>query len=180
MRAMVAYIKWVGKDVVKENKPLGSGMIELPYLSRAADPNQGSLVYDAKCQRCHGKNGEGILAFDSKGYIYPPLWGPHSYNTGAGLYRLSRLAAFIKYNMPYDLALESPQLSDEESWDLAAFISSQPRPEKIFSTDWPRLENKPPDHPFGPCIDPFTAQQHKFGPFGPIKEAIQKYKAGIK
>jgi thiosulfate dehydrogenase len=180
MRAMVSYIKWVGQGVTKENKPVGAGIIDIPYLARAADPQKGHLIYESKCSRCHGNNGAGVMNPDSVGYIYPPLWGPHSFNTGAGLYRLTRLASFIKYNMPYDLVAQGPQLSDEESWDLAAFISSQPRSEKVFPYDWPRLETKPPDHPFGPYVDPFSETQHKYGPFGPIKEALEKYKAGLK
>lgn len=177
MRAMVAYFKWLGKDVKKGEKPAGSGITEIPYLDRAADPQRGKMIYENNCQRCHGSNGEGVIFNDSSGYMYPPLWGQHSYNISAGLYRISRLAAFIKYNMPFDLALSSPPLNDEEAWDVAAYISSQPRPEKRFPQDWPKLETKPPDHPYGPYVDGFSEQQHKFGPFPPIKAAIEKIKA---
>lgn len=180
MKAMVAYLKWVGKDVRKGEKPAGSGITEIPFLTRAADPAKGKLIFESKCIRCHDSDGEGILLVDSSGYMYPPLWGDNSYNIGAGLYRLSRLAAFIKYNMPFDLALSSPSLSDEEAWDVAAFISSQSRPEKNFSGDWPRLETKPPDHPFGPYLDHFSEQQHKYGPFISIKTELEKIKAGLK
>jgi thiosulfate dehydrogenase len=180
MKAIVAYIKWLGKDVPPKTKPTGSGITDVPYLNRAADPQQGKTIYENKCQRCHGNNGEGVFYEDSTAYRYPPLWGSHSYNSSAGLYRLSRLAAFIKYNMPFDLAQSSPQLTDEEAWDVAAFISSQPRPEKKFPQDWPKLEAKPPDYPFGPYADHFSELQHKYGPFIPIKEAIEKAKAGIK
>jgi thiosulfate dehydrogenase len=179
MKAMVAYLKWLGKDVKHGDKPYGSSA-ELPFLTRAADPQQGKMIYENKCMRCHGNNGEGVIDFDSMGYRYPPLWGNNSYNNAAGLYRLSRLAAFIKYNMPFDLTQISPQLSDEEAWDVAAFISSQQRPEKIFPEDWPKIENKPPDFPFGPYADNFSEQQHKYGPFIPIKEAKEKKLAAIK
>lgn len=180
MKAMVAYLKWVGKDVKKGEKPAGSGITEIPYLNRAADPKKGETVFENKCVRCHGSNGEGVLLVDSSGYMYPPLWGDKSYNISAGLYRLSRLAAFIKYNMPLDLAMNSPQLNDEEAWDVAAFISSQSRPDKKFPLDWPKMESKPPDYPFGPYADHFSEQQHKFGPFIPIKETIEKMKSGVK
>jgi thiosulfate dehydrogenase len=180
MRAMVAFLKWIGKDVPQKTKPAGSGIVELPYLSRAADPQQGKIIYNNKCQRCHGDNGEGVFYEDLTTYRYPPLWGPQSFNVSAGLYRISRLAGFIKYNMPFDLAQSSPQLTDEEAWDVAAFICSQPRPEKRFPQDWPKLETKPPDYPFGPYADRFSEQQHKYGPFIPIKEAIEKTKQGIK
>ncbi|HEY6063669.1 MAG TPA: c-type cytochrome, partial [Chitinophagaceae bacterium] len=180
MRAMVAYLKWIGKEVPAKTKPPGSGIAEISYLNRAADPLQGRIIYENKCRRCHGINGEGIFYEDSTSYRYPPLWGPQSFNVSAGFYRLSRLAGFIKYNMPFDLAQSSPQLSDEEAWDVAAFISSQPRPEKKFPGDWPKLETKPPDYPFGPYADHFSELQHKYGPFTPIKEAGEKAKPVIK
>jgi thiosulfate dehydrogenase len=180
MKAMVAFIKWLGKCVPVKTIPAGSGLSEIPYLNRAADPINGKGIYENKCQRCHANNGEGVFYEDSTAYRYPPLWGSQSFNISAGLYRLSRLAAFIKYNMPFDLAQSSPQLSDEEAWDIAAFISSQPRPEKRFPQDWPKLEKKPPDYPFGPYSDHFSEQQHKYGPFIPIKDAIEKMKQGVK
>jgi thiosulfate dehydrogenase len=180
MKAMVAYLKWLGKEVPSKTKPAGSGIVEIPFLQRAADPVQGKNIYQSQCTRCHGQNGEGVYYEDSSAYRYPPLWGQQSFNVSAGLYRISRLAAFIKYNMPFDLAQTAPQLSDEDAWDVAAFISSQPRPEKIFPQDWPKLENKPPDYPYGPYADHFSEQQHKYGPLIPIKEAIEKNKQEIK
>ena len=149
-------------------------------MQRAADPVKGKMVFENKCQRCHGNYGEGVMYPDSTSFIYPPLWGPQSYNISAGLYRISRLAAFIKYNMPFDLTQISPQVSDEEAWDVAAFISSQPRPEKKFADDWPKPETKPEDYPFGPYTDAFSEQQHKYGPFVPIKEAKEKRSSGLK
>jgi thiosulfate dehydrogenase len=87
------------------------------------------------------------------------------------MYRLSRLAGFIKNNMPFGANWKEPQLTNEEAWDLAAFINSQPRPQKFFPYDWPNIAKKPVDHPFGPFADPFSEQQHKYGPFGPIVKA---------
>ncbi|HYC39787.1 MAG TPA: c-type cytochrome [Chitinophagaceae bacterium] len=174
MKAMLAYFHWVGEGVPKNVKPAGSGIVELPFLARAADPEKGKRIYQSTCQRCHGSDGGGAMWPDSSGYIYPPLWGPNSYNVSAGLYRLSRLAAFIKYNMPYAATFGPPQLSDEEAWDVAAYISSQPRPEKKFPYDWPRIETKPVDYPFGPYADGFSEEQHKYGPFPPIRQAREK------
>ncbi|HTH31559.1 MAG TPA: hypothetical protein VL946_09415, partial [Lacibacter sp.] len=75
----------------------------------------------------------------------------------------------------------APQLSDEEAWDVAAFVNSQPRPSKNLSSDWPDISKKPIDHPFGPYADTFTEQQHKYGPFAPIKEhKEQQRKSGTK
>ncbi|MES1216731.1 MAG: c-type cytochrome [Bacteroidota bacterium] len=180
MKAMVAYFKWLGKDVKKGEKPAGSGIIEIPFINRAADPGKGKIVFESKCQRCHGNNGTGIMFPDSTGYIYPPLWGDHSFNVSAGLYRISRLAAFIKYNMPFTAVQIPPQLTDDEAWDVAAYIASQPRTEKRFTYDWPKIETKPVDFPFGPYADHFSEQQHKYGPLLPIKEAKEKQTVSLK
>jgi thiosulfate dehydrogenase len=175
MRAMVAYLEWLGKDVPEKTKPPGAGTEELPFLNRAADTSKGRLVFQTKCVICHGANGEGMWNSDSSGFVYPPLWGAKSYNTGAGLYRLTRFAGYVKSSMPFGTAShENPQLSDEEAWDVAAFVNSQPRPHKNFNKDWPDLSKKAIDHPFGPYDDKFTEQQHKYGPFGPIKKAREE------
>ena len=173
MRAMVAYLNWIGKDVPKGLKAKGAATEIPPYLDRPADPQKGRTVYERHCQRCHGANGEGFLS-DSGSYTYPPLWGENSFNVSAGMYQLSRLAGFIKNNMPFGITWENPQLSDEEAWDVAAFISAQPRPRKLFSYDWPDISKKPVDFPFGPYSDSFSEQQHKYGPFPPIQKEKTK------
>ena len=175
MRAIVSYLHWVGEGVQKGVKPKGSGIMEIPFLDRPADPVRGKAVYAAKCQSCHGSDGQGQPNLEGTGYSYPPLWGRHSYNSGAGLFRLSRFAGFVKASMPFGLAdHRNPQLSNEECWDVAAFVNSQPRPSKDLRGDWPDVSKKPVDHPFGPYTDGFSEEQHKFGPFGPIVEARGK------
>lgn len=171
MKAMVAYINWVGKEVPKGEVPIGSGLYEVPLLDRAADPIKGKLVYEKQCASCHQTDGKGQAKPDGTGYVYPPLWGQASYNHGAGLYRLSRFAGYVKANMPLGATFEQPILSDEESWDLAAYVNSMERPTKDLSQDWPDISKKPMDHPFGPFTDGFSEEQHKFGPFKPIKAA---------
>lgn len=173
MRAMVAYIKWIGKDVQKKIVPKSSGVPKIEILNRAADPVNGRQVYVSKCLRCHGAGGEGMLSPDSTEYSYPPLWGKNSYNVSAGLYRISSLAGFVKYNMPYTLTQTEPQLSDEDVWDVSAYICAQQRPEKFFTQDWPKIETKPFDHPFGPFADTFSEARHKFGPFNFAKNKKQ-------
>ena len=176
MQAIAAYINWLGRDQKKGEKPKGSGLKELTYLNRATDPEKGKIVYLTKCKVCHAENGEGKMNPDALSYQYPPLWGEHSYNNGAGLYRLSRFAAYVKSNMPQGTSYENPQLSDEEAWDVAAFVNSQARPKKILSKDWPKISGKPVDHPFGPYADKFAETQHKYGPFEPIAEFKKKEK----
>jgi thiosulfate dehydrogenase len=169
MRAIVAYIQWLGTGIPKGEKPKGSGLAEVPFLNRPADPVKGQKIYAEKCASCHGADGQGLpIAADSP-RDYPPLWGDKSYNEAAGLFRLSRFAAYVKSNMPFGASYQNPQLSDEEAWDVAAFVNSQPRPAHPFlQTDWPKIEKKPYDHPFGPFADTFPEIQHKFGPFEPI------------
>jgi len=170
-KAIYAYIKWLGKDVQKNEEPIGSGIEKLPYLDRAADPKKGQIVYTAQCQTCHGANGEGQLAADALEYTYPPLWGSDSYNDGAGLYRISNFAGYVKNNMPNLLTShENPTLTEAESWDVAAYVNSQSRPHKDQSKDWPKFEKKPLDFPFGPYADSFSESQHKYGPFKPIQK----------
>ncbi len=168
MQAIVAYIEWLGTGVPKDQKPKGTGLVEVPFLDRPADPAKGQAVYAAKCAACHGSDGQGLPMPDSP-RRYPPLWGPGSYNQAAGLFRLSRFAGYVKANMPFGASYQNPQLSDEEAWDVAAFVNAQPRPAHPFlDKDWPKASKKPFDHPFGPYADPFPEAQHKFGPFAPI------------
>lgn len=176
MKAFIAYIEYLGKDVEKGKKPSGSGIFELPLPEKELDTMAGKTVYLEKCASCHQQNGRGLLASDEKSYTYPPLWGDHSYNQGAGLFRMSRFAGYVRYNMPQGASYLHPQLTDEEAWNVAGFVNSQPRPEKDITADWPKIEEKPFDHPFGPYTDPFTEHQHKYGPYKPIKEFYQKFK----
>lgn len=173
MQAIYSYIKWLGQNVPKDVKPAGAGIKELPLPDRAADPVKGQIVYVQNCQRCHGRQGEGAMNAGKTLYVYPPLWGDNSYTTAAGLFRISRFAGYVQSNMPFDAPHNAPHLTDEEAWDVAAFVNSQPRPQKQYKEDWPNIAGKPFDHPFGPYADGFSEQQHKYGPFGPIKKAKQ-------
>jgi len=174
MSAIIAYFRWLGKDVKTGVVPPGVGITSLPFLNRPADPEKGKLVYVKHCLVCHGKQGEGLKHPDSLEWTYPPLAGMQSYNVGAGLYRLSRFAGYVKSNMPHGTTYDNPVLSDEEAWDVAAFVNSLPRPEKDLSQDWPDIASKPFDHPFGPYGDTFPQIQHKFGPFQPIAASRKK------
>ena len=180
MQAIKAYITWLGQNVPKDVKPVGTGIKDLPFPDRSADPARGQRVYIQNCQRCHGANGEGSLNAESTAYIYPPMWGTHSYTTAAGLFRISRFAGYVKYNMPFDAPHNSRAITDDEAWDVAAFVNSQPRPDKKYPHDWPNIAGKPVDHPFGPYADNFSETQHKYGPFEPIQLARNTKKASKK
>lgn len=174
MLAMIAYMKWLGKDVAKGVKPKNSGIMKLAFLDRAADPLKGKAVYATNCVSCHGKNGEGVLVASGTEYTYPPLWGKESYNDGAGLFRISNFAGFVKNNMPFGATYQHPVLSDVEAWDVGAFVNSQPRLHKDQKADWKNLSKKPIDFPFGPYTDKFSEEQHKYGPFNEIAKVQKK------
>ena len=168
MKAIVAYINWLGTDIPKGKKVIGTGIRDIALLDRAADPILGEKLYQEKCVVCHLKDGSGTK--NTYGYTFPPLWGKNSYNNGAGLYRLSRIAGYIYDNMPQGASFENRQLTEEQSWDLAAFINTRNRPAFDNSKDWPDISGKPIDHPFGPFKDEFTEIQHKLGPFKTMKK----------
>ena len=136
---------------------------------RAADVAAGRLVFEAHCAVCHGSDGQGLLAAidRSEGYLFPPLWGPDSFNNGAGMTRLLTAARFIKARMP----LGKPDLTDDEAYDVAAYMNSHERPQRPnLEVDYPDLKNKPVDSPYPPYADEFPIEQHRLGPFQPIRD----------
>lgn len=171
MEAMKAYITFLGSNVEKGKPAEGSGLKKLAFLDRAADKIKGKQVYEAQCQTCHQTNGQGLMNEQGNEYIYPPLWGKNSYNSAAGLHRITNFAAYAKYNMPLGATIENPILTDEEAWDVAAYVNSQFRPFLETQNDWPDISKKPIDHAFGPYADGFSTKEHKYGPFQPIVEA---------
>lgn len=180
MKAMVAYMKWLSTNVPSSQVDEYKGFDTVILPNRAADTTRGRLIYIASCQRCHGSNGQGHLNdnFNPRlGYQYPPLWGPNSFNNGAGMDRVITAARFIKGNMPYGVESLHPLLKDGECFDVAAYIDSHSRPHKNdLSSDYPDRKLKPIDCPYGPYADTFSQKQHRFGPYDPIKEFyLKKY-----
>jgi thiosulfate dehydrogenase len=168
MTAILLYYRWLGKGRPLPEKDTDSRLVKLELLSRAASPAAGKKVFEDKCTSCHGTDGQGRLNADGVSYLYPPLWGEQSFMSGASLSRLSLLARFVKGNMPLGSTAEQPQLSDDDSWDVAAFVLSHKRPVWREKAPFPFLAEKPYDFPFGPYADPFPLEQHQYGPFRPI------------
>ncbi|MEQ8547261.1 MAG: c-type cytochrome [Cyclobacteriaceae bacterium] len=176
MRAIVAYMEWLGEDLPEEREKEFKGFGKIKIPETAASPVLGKAVYETECQLCHGENGQGIWLTDStKGYLYPPLWGKDTYNHGAGMHRVLTAAQFIKGNMPWGQAtVENPKLTDEESYHVAAYINSFERPMKENTDDdFPDRKLKPVSTPYGPWEDHFSAEEHKYGPFGPMVDFYQ-------
>lgn len=180
MQAIVAYIKFLSTGVPSGTVLPGLGAGTMPELKRAADPARGKAVYATVCLSCHSADGSGIrrsLPTTDLGYMVPPLWGPDSFNDGAGMARLITAANFLHFNMPHGVDYLNPQLSVEQAWDVAAYMISQPRPQKAgLDKDFPNLLQKPLDVSYGPYADGFSPQQHKYGPFAQIRAAIAKLK----
>lgn len=125
MDALLTYIGWISKDVTDIKDPPWRGLKVL-NSHKMPDVAKGALIYQQKCATCHGYNGEG-LSKNHDTLEIPPLWGPNSYNDGAGMNRLDLLSSFVHYNMPF----ENPTLSEEESIDVAGFVIRQKRPHFI-------------------------------------------------
>ena len=178
MKLMTTYLQFLSTGVPVGAKLDGGGTLRLKTLARAADPVAGKQVYAATCVACHGDNGQGVRrgkAGDANGYMFPPLWGSDSYNNGAGMARVTLAAGFIKGNMPSGVTHTTTVLTDEQAFDVAAYINSQPRPVKAnLQADFPARKNKPVDAAFAPYTPGFSAEQHKYGPWQPIVEAREK------
>jgi len=181
MQAMVAYLRFLTTGVPPGQELPGLGAGNMRELNRAASPSRGKTVFARACSACHGPDGRGIPRTHpivDLGYMIPPLWGPDSFNNGAGMARLITAANFIHFNMPHGADYLNPQLSTADAWDVAAYMISQPRPIKPnLDRDFPDLLEKPVDAPYGPYADKFSERQHKYGPFAPIRAAVKKLKA---
>ena len=180
MKAFVTYMHFLSKDVPTGGKVEGQGLPPFKAPNRRADPAAGSTVYAEKCASCHGAEGAGLRAGapgSATGYTFPPLWGKDSFNNGAGMSRLLFASSFIKTNMPQGAQYGQPQVTDDEAYDVAAFVLSHPRPVKAhLERDFPGRWNKPVDSAFPPYVDGAPADQHKYGPFGPLQDNMKALK----
>jgi thiosulfate dehydrogenase len=175
MRAFSAYMRWLSTGVPDGAKLIGAGTLRIKEPARAADLGHGAEVFSNVCAACHGPDGLGQHAQAGAGYQFPPLWGADSYNNGAGMSRLLTAAAYAMHNMPIGTAFNAPVLTDEEAYDVAAYIIGQKRPEMAnLDKDFPTRLQKPIDTPYGPYADGFTAEEHRYGPFGPIRAKVQE------
>lgn len=133
MRDLVAYLAFLSRGIPTGSPVEGQGVPALAPL--AGDTARGGAVFASTCAVCHGVDGQGTTAA-------PPLWGPGSYNIGAGMARVNTAAAFIRAAMP----LTNPgSLTPQQAFDVAAYINTRPRPDFARKElDWPRGD-PPPD-----------------------------------
>jgi len=140
MKAIVAYIDWLSKDVPKDADVEGRGFTRLERPVNV-DPDVGQTTYTVRCASCHGLDGQGKKNPEG-GYLYPPLWGDRSFNIGAGMARLDTAAAFVYANMPFGAG---KTLTVSEAYDATAYFTRQARPDYAGKAgDWPK-GGKPPD-----------------------------------
>ena len=151
MIAMVAWLRFLADEDAAMGaslrKPHDPAKFKTP--DRAADPKAGEQVFGKRCAACHGKDGTGLPASRDRalGYVFPPLWGPESFNDGAGLHRVLTAARFLKAKMP----LGKADLTDDQAFDVAAFVNSKPRPHMAnLELDYPNRSKKPVDTSYPP------------------------------
>ena len=141
--ALSAYLAWLarGSEVGKNPTWRGQNVIASEHLIpvEKLEPRKGEAIFMERCTTCHGADGQGVAVGDKKP---GPLWGPDSWNDGAGASRVYTLAGIIRYAMPY---LDPGSLTDEEAQQVAAFITSKPRPIYPFKAQDYRTEKLPPD-----------------------------------
>jgi thiosulfate dehydrogenase len=125
MQSLVDYIDWLSQSEPARRPYVGRGLVSLPDLQ--PDAKNGAQVYERHCAGCHGEYGEGIAP------QFPPLWGPDSFNDGAGMHGIRKMAAFVVHNMPQNRA---GSLSPQDAYDVSSFIHNQPRP--AFNPDYRR------------------------------------------
>jgi len=141
--AVSAYLTWLSSGAVVGRNPPWRGQNTIPTKALIPidklDPERGRTIFAERCTSCHGVDGQGVSIGDKRA---GPLWGPDSWNDGAGAARVYTLAGIIRYSMPY---LDPGNLTDADAQNLAAFIDSKPRPVYPFKANDYRTEPLPPD-----------------------------------
>lgn len=136
---IAAYLTWLSRGTPIGRETEGQGMRSVALA--AADTAAGRVGYATHCSRCHGDDGQGGPAIGETPSS-PPVWGPKSYNIGAGMARVGLLSTFLHVAMPYD---DPGTLTQQQARDIAAYVNAQPRPDfPRKAEDWP-LGDPPPD-----------------------------------
>lgn len=125
IKALTTYAYWLATGA-----PTGKDLAGFGYPKQGHEPPQkpdyarGRKVFESHCALCHGDDGQGQKVAGQ--YVFPPLWGPESFNWGAGMHQLDNAAAFIKANMPFS---RGGTLTDQQAWDVAMYMDSHERPQ---------------------------------------------------
>ena len=124
MTALQTYAFWLAKGAPVGTPVPGSGYPKLKKPATPADYVRGEAVYAQNCALCHGSDGQGQRSGDRQ--VFPPLWGPKSFNWGAGMHQLGNASGFIQANMPLG---KGGSLSEQDAWDVAMYMNSHERPQ---------------------------------------------------
>jgi len=136
--AMYAYITWLSEGLpmkMNSKAPLSPHNMKIwpksfkkfaKIQKKATHQNyiNGKKLYNSKCASCHNINGSGMST------IFPPLWGKDkkdawiSYNTGAGMSKLHKGAAWVQSNMPSG---RGNTLNNEDAADIMLYVNAQQR-----------------------------------------------------
>jgi thiosulfate dehydrogenase len=122
--ALESYAYWLATGAPVGRKLNGQGYPKLAAPAQKADYTRGGQIYAQHCALCHAANGQGQSSGGKT--VFPPLWGAHSFNWGAGMGEIQNAAGFIKANMPLGLG---GTLTDQQAWDVATYMDSQERPQ---------------------------------------------------
>lgn len=143
MRDIVTYLWYLSRGVPVHEPAAGVAPAKR-FLALTADTAAGAGIFTATCAKCHAPDGQGTA-------VAPPLWGPGSYNVGAGMSRLSAAANFVRANMPFD---QPGTLTDQQALDVAAYVNAHPRPDYAAKRfDWPHGD-APPDAAYPTLAQP--------------------------
>ncbi|NKB87282.1 MAG: c-type cytochrome [Acidobacteria bacterium] len=141
--ALADYIRWVSRNHSEGENPAWRKQNRIPPEALIPidelDPIRGEELFTTHCTQCHGADGQGVQIGDK---LAGPLWGPRSWNDGAGAARVYTLAGIIRFMMPY---LNPGVLTDEEAQQIAAFITSKPRPSYPYKAQDYQTEPRPID-----------------------------------
>jgi thiosulfate dehydrogenase len=122
--ALESYAYWMSQGAPVDKALPGRGYPQLPKPAQAPDYARGAQVFQRDCALCHGDAGQGQQVAGRT--VFPSLWGPDSFNWGAGMHEVDKAAGFIKANMPLG---RGDTLSDQDAWDVAYFMDAHERPQ---------------------------------------------------
>lgn len=122
--AVSAYAGWLAQGQRIGVSPPGRGFPAITAPPLPPNDARGKAVFAETCASCHGPDGQGLKDGDT--VVNPPLWGPRSYNWGAGMAQVDKAAAFIRANMPLG---NGGSLTAQQAWDVAWFLDGQTRPQ---------------------------------------------------
>ena len=146
--AIADYLRWLSRGFEPGENPAWRRRNTIAEEYRLPmdqlDPKLGETIFMERCTNCHGEDGQGVQIGTKKA---GPLWGPDSWNDGAGASRIYTLAGIIRYMMPY---MDPGSTTDEEAQHLSAFINSKTRPSYPFKDRDYLTEPQPADSVYYP------------------------------